>query len=283
MKKKILIPTDFSENAWNAIVYAAALFKETPCDFYVLHAYQSAVLSKQELINSQAESLTFQREKVKSENGLRDVMKMLGLRGSNEKHTYTVVSSQDYPLDAMKTLVAKRDIELVVMGTKGASNYKGTQLGSNTITVMEQLRTCPVLGIPLDAMMVGVKEIVFPTSFKTHYKRKELMHLVELAQMQQATICILHVNNSEALSKEQLENKKLLEECLEGATSSMHHISGSNVVAGVKHFVESRNSDMIAFINRRHSFFSNLFNTPMVQELGMFSKVPLLVMHDARD
>jgi hypothetical protein len=35
--KNILIPTDFSENAWNAIVYAASLFKKNECSFYLIH------------------------------------------------------------------------------------------------------------------------------------------------------------------------------------------------------------------------------------------------------
>jgi nucleotide-binding universal stress UspA family protein len=283
MNKKILIPTDFSKNAWNAVTYAADLYKDTTCDFYLLHSFQNSVPSKKDLIDADAASLTFQREKTKSDDGLAKVMEMLGFRNENEKHIYTVISVQNYPYDAIKEIVAKRDIELVVMGTKGASNYKGTHFGSNTIHVMEHLRSCPVLGIPMEATIARVKEIVFPTSFKTHYKRKELFHLVELSQLHDATICVLHVSDNEELTKNQLESKQLLEECLEGATCSLHHISGSNVASGVKYFVESRNSDMIAFINRKHTLFSTLFSTPMVKELGMFSKVPLLVLHDTRD
>lgn len=37
--KRILLPTDFSNNAWNAISYAAQLFKNEACTFYLLHTY----------------------------------------------------------------------------------------------------------------------------------------------------------------------------------------------------------------------------------------------------
>ncbi|WP_370003018.1 universal stress protein, partial [Winogradskyella sp.] len=33
----ILIPTDFSDNAWNAIEYAVEFFKNSSCNFYLLH------------------------------------------------------------------------------------------------------------------------------------------------------------------------------------------------------------------------------------------------------
>ena len=39
MKKKILIPTDFSKNAWGAICYALELFKNEQCDIYILNCY----------------------------------------------------------------------------------------------------------------------------------------------------------------------------------------------------------------------------------------------------
>ncbi len=283
MKKKILIPTDFSKNAWNAIIYAAALFKEKECTFYLLNAHGSTIYSTSEMMVSEPGTLSYDSAKAKSEEGLAKVLEMLDFRDKNHKHNYITVSQFNDPLRAIYSVVEKRDIELVVMGTKGASDYENRLFGSNTVRVMEELRNCPILGIPLDAHVVHLKEIVFPTSFKTHYKRRELLYLVELAQIQHANICVLHIGEDQELDEEQLEDRKLLEECLEGASFTWHHLGGSNVANGVQRFIESRNSDMVAFINRKHSFFSNIFSKPMVKELGMFSKVPLLVMHDLRN
>lgn len=280
MKKKILIPTDFSKNAWNAITYAADLFKNKECSFFLLNAYNATMHSRGHLMKDKAEMLSFETEKNKSASGLANILEMLDFRGLNEKHEYHIVSVKDDPLSAIQSTIEKKDIELVVMGTKGASNYENKLFGSNTINVMENLRSSPILGIPLDARLVHVKEVVFPTSFKTHYKRRELIHLVEIAKLQDANICVLHVNDHTELTVEQQENKQLLEECLEDASFSLHHIGGSDINSGVKRFVESRGSDMVSFINRKHSFLDSIFSTPMVKELGMFSKVPLLVMHD---
>jgi nucleotide-binding universal stress UspA family protein len=283
MKKKILIPTDFSKNAWNAIIYVADLFKDQECTFYLLNAHGSTAYSTSEMMVSEPGTLSYDSAKAKSEEGLVKVMDMLDFREKNHKHSYTAVSQFNDLLSAIHSVIEKRDIELVVMGTKGASDYENRLFGSNTVRVMEELRTCPILGIPLDARVVHLKEIVFPTSFKTHYKRRELIHLVELAQIQAANICVLHVSENQELDKEQKEDRKLLEECLEGVSFTFHELGGSNVPTGVRLFIESRNSDMVAFINRKHSFFNNIFSTPMVKKLGMFSKVPLLVMHDLRN
>lgn len=280
--KKILIPTDFSKNAWNAVTYAADIFKDHECTFYLLNAYKITVHSRSELTMTDPETLTFQKGKIKSEDGLAKLVEMLDSRDQNKKHSYFVISVLDDPISALRIIIEKKDIQLVVMGTKGSSNKGNKLLGSNTVNAMETLRSSPILGVPLDARVVDVKEIVFPTSFKTHYKRRELVHLVELAQLQGANICVVHVSNDQELKKGQQENKKLLEDCLEGASYSFHNLGGTDITSIVTTFVESRNSDIIAFINRKHSFFDNLFNTPMVKELGMFSKVPLLVMHDSR-
>jgi nucleotide-binding universal stress UspA family protein len=286
MKKKILIPTDFSKNAWNAVTYASDLFKDQECTFYILNAFTTSGYSLGDMMVPEPGSASYDNAQISSENSLEKVMDMLKFREQNDKHTYTTIAQFNSPLEAMKSIIEKRDIDLVVMGTKGASNDSGASFGSNTITAMEKIRSCPIMGIPLTARVAHLKEIVFPTSYKTHFKRRELQYLVDLAQLQDANICIVHVDehdDHDNLSKDQKENKQLLEECLEGANYTFHNIGGSDTTESVQRFVESRDSDMIAFINKKHAFFGSIFSTPMVKELGMFSDVPLLALHDWRN
>lgn len=283
MKKKILIPTDFSKNAYNALTYAAGLYKDAICDFYLLNAYTTTGYTLTDMAIPEPGSISYDNAATVSVNGLEKVMDMLDFRARNHRHTYHIISEFNDPLEAIKNTVEKKDIDLVIMGTKGASNKNGVLFGSNTITAMEKVRNCPVMGVPLDTRVGAIKEIVFPTSFKTHYKKRELVHLVDLARLHQANICIVHVTKNDALSHTQRENRQLLEDCIEGTYYSFHTLKGADPVTAVKIFVQSRGSDMVAFINKKHGFFGSLFTTPMVKELGMFSKVPLLVMHDMRN
>ncbi|WP_405211854.1 universal stress protein [Dokdonia sp. Asnod2-E02] len=280
MKKKILIPTDFSKNAWNALTYASDLFEHVECVFYVLNAYDAKPYSIGDLMVPEPGSPSYESAKDQAVNGLAKIMDMLDFRETNHKHTYEFIAELNDPLTAMKNFIEQRDIELVVMGTKGASNSRGSLFGSNTIMAMEKLRACPVMGVPIDARVAYVKEIVIPTSYKTYYKRRELTHLVEISRLHDATISVIHVNTTEVLTEKQEKSKTLLEECLEGATYSFHHVHGTDVTAGVRDFTKSHDSDMLAIINRKHAFFGSVFTTPLVKELGMFTRVPLLVMHD---
>lgn len=283
MKKNILIPTDFSENAWNAIAYAADLYKNASCNFYILNAFTGSGYNLSDMAVAEPGSRTYENSKSHSERGMNNLKDLIQLRPPNTNHSYTYISEYNDPLNAMSAEIEKRDIALVIMGTKGATNVSGRLFGSHTINVMENLRNCPVLGVPADSNFVHLKEIVFPTSFKTHYKRNELIHLVEIAQLHLANICVLHVGDADKLGQDQIDGKKLLASSLEGASFTFHHISGSDVTDGVQRFTESRDSDMVAFINKKHAFFGSIFTNPIVKELGMFSKVPLLVMHDERN
>jgi nucleotide-binding universal stress UspA family protein len=280
MKKKILIPTDFSKNAWNAITYASDLFKNQECMFYLMNSYAITGYVVGDMGVPEPGSKSYEKAGKLSQEGLDKVLEMLKFRNTTDKHTYKTISEFGDPFSVMQSIIMKKDIELVVMGTKGASNHSGALFGSNTITAMDEINECPVMGIPMDARLAVLKEIVFPTGFETHYKRKELVHLVKLARQQDAIICVLHVDPVEELSQKQKANKLLLSECLEGATYSFHHLSSANRNSAVLTFVESRNSDMVAIINKKHAFFEKIFTTPLVKELGMFSKVPLFVMHD---
>ncbi|CAM1359852.1 hypothetical protein TSEDIMI_140017 [Tenacibaculum sediminilitoris] len=48
-------------------------------------------------------------------------------------------------------------------------------------------------------------------------------------------------------------------------------------------FYESRECDMVAFINKKHVFFDTIFSKPLVKEVGYMLKVPVLVLHDLRN
>ena len=68
--RKILIPTDFSENAMNAIAYAIELFKYEKCDYYIMHAYQDDIYADESLLEK--ESLYKIRKRI-SEKSLKEL------------------------------------------------------------------------------------------------------------------------------------------------------------------------------------------------------------------
>jgi len=180
----------------------------------------------------------------------------------------------------MEKTVEKEGIQLVIMGTRGQTDNKTVILGSNAVNVMEKIRQCPVLAIPSTVAYKAPNEIVFPTSFRTNYKQTELKLLVEIAQITNAPIRILHIQSEKSLTEAQLSNKAMLEGLMAGAAYTHHRLYNIEVNDGVRSFVQSRESEMIAIVNKKHSFFGSIFSNPMVKELEKHTNVPLLALHD---
>lgn len=284
MRHKILIPTDFSKNSWHAINYALELYKNDTCDFFILNVFSATSNILDSLLNMEPGSELYETAKTKSEDGLAKALDMLTIKGLNEsKHHFNVMSQFNNVIEAIKNVVEEKDIEIIVMGTKGETGSKETVFGSTAIYVMEKVRNCPVIVVSERAKKQLPKEIVFPTSYKTHYKRLVLNPLIDVAKKCNATIAILHISNEDELDKNQMEGKQMLEEIFGAVQYRFHNLSNYSIEGAVNIFIESRDSDMVAFINKKHSFFGSILTQPLVKEIGFQSKVPILVMHDLRN
>lgn len=284
MKRKILLPTDFSTNASQAINYAMELYKDEPCMFFLLNVIYIDARKIDSIINMEPGSTLYETAKANSESGLAKQLNSFAFKeNGNPKHSFQTVSIFSSPLDAIKKVVEDKDIELIVMGTRGETNSKSIMYGSTAISVMEKVRNCPVIVVPEKAKLELPKEIVFPTNYKSSFKKRELNYLIDIARICHASIKILHIQKDDDLNEKQLNNKRLLEEYFDYVDHSFHTLSNMCVPAAINCFVESRESDMVAFINRKHAFFTKFFTQPLVKEISYNSKVPILVMHDLRN
>lgn len=284
MKRKILLPTDFSNNAWNAINYAINLFESDICDFYILNAFSADFNPVKELINLGTSKSVLDNLQQESENKLNAIVNKIRDHKINVKHDFKIIAINNNPVNAITNIVEQKDIELIVMGSQGVTRSQKVAFGSNSIYVMEKVRNCPSIIVPENTVCKLPKEIVFPTSFKTHYKIKELKYIIEIAKKANASISILHIRNEEEdLTQVQIENKALLEEYFLNVKHTFHYLYSTNIEFAINIFIQSRNSDMIAFINKKHSFFGSVFTQPLVKELGFYSKIPILALHDLRN
>ena len=260
------------------------LYKKDSCNFYILNVFTATGNIIEGLINMEPGSELYETAKLESENGLAKILDMLAFKAhKNPKHHFETISTFNSPVEAIKSVVEEKDIEMIVMGTKGKTSSKTRVFGSVAVDVMEKARNCPVIVVPKLANHDLPKEIVFPTGYKTYIKRRELNYLVELDNKFEAAVRVLHIDTEDKLSDKQLGNKKLLEEYFESLVYSFRSLSHMDVPTAINCFVESRDSDMVALINKKHAFFSSLLTHPLVKKIGFNSKVPILVMHDLRN
>lgn len=283
MKKKLLLPTDFSKNANNAIKYAIELYKRESCEFFILHSYYLPGYNKSDMLSLEPTVERLNEVKGSAEKNMKRLKVQVSLNDHYSHHVFHFLNEFGSFNDVLKKIVKKEDIKLILMGTRGETDDRNTILGSNAANVMEKVRACPVLAIPGDVIFKNPNEIVFSTTFRKVYKEIELATLLEISILTKAPIRILYIQKGQGLSKKQEENKVLLNKVL-GSTSYTHHVlSNLNLQEGVRCFSQSRESDMIAFVNKKHNFFGSIFSNPMVKHIGDHTSVPILALHDVKE
>lgn len=281
MNKRILLPTDFSKNALNAARYAFDLFADQKCDFYLLNIYQvDGYNLENEMMVPEPGEHAFDSAKRQSEKQFEKLLEIIRLHPENPKHTFHTISSFTHLFEAVTDTIEKKDIDIIIMATKGDTGSREVIFGTNAINLMEEVTTCPVLAVPEGVTFSTPKEIVFPTDYKIPFKRSELKYLMEIGTIHGSFIRVLHIKEKAELNKKQQENKALLESILEDTDHSFHTLQDVKVQKGINVFIESRDSDMVAFINRQHSFFGGIFSRPLVKELGYHSRIPIIALND---
>lgn len=280
--KNILIPTDFSENSWNAVKYALEFFKDTACDFYLLHVtiiynYASGESPIMPLPAIEVIDKTVLKQ---AKTQLKKLLKKIDEFPPNPKHKFYTLSNYDYFIDAVKAHVSEKNIDLIVMGTKGASGLKKVMIGSNTGDLITRVK-CPVLIVPENAAFQEIKEIAFPTDYHLFYPTKILNNILEFTKMHNAALRIVHIaKKDEEVTEFQLENKEFLKNFFAEEKYSFHRITNKKIEDGVQCFVESRDIDLIVMIAKNLNLFQRILFRPTVEEISYHTDVPFLVLHE---
>ncbi|MBM1106578.1 universal stress protein [Aurantibacter crassamenti] len=277
--RTILIPTDFSENALHAIQYALALFKCERTKIYVLHAYADEVYgpfkaNKQNDIEDKKKSI-----KAASDHKLAELIKLVTAIPPNPRHSFENIAVFDSLVDGVNDYVNKINIDLVIMGTKGKSNDKNIIFGSHTVQLFKYVQ-CPVLAVPQDAEFRQPKKILFPTNFMLPYKRRELKLLNCLSNEYKSEIHCLYISDFEALSARQIDNKRFLSESLPNSYLFFEQTAVKNKTAAIQEFIKLHQIDFLVMVNSRHSFLEDLLYRSTVDEIGLTTKIPFLVMQN---
>ncbi|WP_029033609.1 universal stress protein [Salinimicrobium terrae] len=274
--KKILLPTDFSENAYNAVKYAVQLFEGEECIFYLLNTYTPVLYDNEYLVYSATQPTLTEIYEHKSMEGLERVLRRINRNFKNPKHQFKKVSSFNLLNDEIKELVIEEEIDLIVMGTKGATGAQEILFGTHTVHAIKKAR-CPLLAIPANYEYKPPKEMLFPTDYEVETP-KLLNTLKEIALSHSSTIHILHVYFGVDLSPTQTSRKNSLARAFKDIGHHFYSITGKSVIRAITDFQEENDMDMLIMINNKHSFFENLLFTPVVNEIGFNVKVPFFVI-----
>jgi hypothetical protein len=276
----ILIPTDFSENSVNAIKYAISFFKEMEVNFYVLHVSLVNEMYEEECYYKDSDILLDQKTAIGPSDKLQIELQNIKSLTTNKKHSFYSILEYVQFIEAIRKCVVEKNIDCIVMGTKGASKYSNSVLGSHTADVFTRVK-CNVLVIPEKARYSKPENIVFPTDFNIYYKNKLLNSLSEIIKSNAAKLSVLYISKKvRDLTPLQRKNRNYLKDYLHDKPHSFYFISNPNIDNAIEDFVSNASVDMIAMVAKNLNLFQRTLFQPIVAKISYHTKVPFLVLHE---
>jgi len=277
--RKILIPTDFSDNSRNAINYAMELFKYDRAHFYILHAYGDEVYQKsskadrEEMENVKAEVLD------QSGKMLEELVKTMKEKSGNPRHNYYHVSVFGSLVDEANEYAERENVDIIVMGTRGGTDDRDITFGSNTLQVIKYVK-CPVLAIPSNYKDIQPTHALFATDYMLPYQRRELKLVSTMLRNFTAKLSVLHISKFDELSYRQQDNQAFLEYCMEEIKPTFIKMAGTDIPSTISDAIEKYEADMLVMINSRHSYLEDVLYTSKIQKIGLEVEVPFLVLQN---
>lgn len=273
---RIAIPTDFSENAYKAAYYALDLFKGQPCRFYLTHTYTPAFYRAEYLLHSpgQIGLGDFYREKVMKK--LRKFQKQLELKAS-ESHEFFCHAAFNSLAEELNDMGRKETLDLVVMGTQGATGAKEVLFGTHAVQVLHKA-SCPVLVIPEEAEVGALENVLFPTDYTPDYSRLPLKVLFQILEEPGVTLHVLHAYTQQDSRPKRQKARKELEELLTPFKTAFTETGEMGILQAINTYARKVPIQLLVMVRNEHSFLENLLVTPVIDLIGFHSKIPFMVL-----
>ncbi|MEL0456018.1 universal stress protein [Flavobacteriaceae bacterium SZ-1-7] len=277
--RKILIPTDFSVNAMNAINYAVSLFKYDVSEFFIMHAYQDMAYAYETSSSNKTVQNVAEVAKKAAKKKLENTLEKIQTISPNPRHTYNMILANNTLLDEAHKIVEKENIDIIVMGTKGETNNKKLTFGSHTLQVLKYV-DCPVLAVPENYRYTQPKKILFPTDYMIPYKRRELKLVCEMLSSFRSKIDVLYLSKTQTLSKRQEDNQNFLKEELCKNKLNFNVENSHDIVGSIYRYVKENKIDMLVMVNSKHTFSDNILFQSTIDELGLHLDIPFLALQN---
>lgn len=277
--RKIALPTDLSENAFNAMEYAVALFNE-PAKFYLLHAYADQIYGPETLDFSDEELEN--KKQLTAQNCnliLQPLVKKIQEKFPGSKHEFVVLPHCGYLIDEINYLIEKENIDIVVMGTRGKTNDRTITFGSNTLQVIKLVK-CPVLCIPESYPFKKPKKLLFPTNYMIPYQKRELQLVNDICSYYKAETHVVYISDFGVVSKRQKSNQTLLKTLLDVKRIHFHQVAVSSKTNIINDTIEKMDIDLLVMVNSRYSFLESLLVDSTIDKIGLHPKIPFLILQN---
>lgn len=275
----ILIPTDFSGTAHNAVDYALSFFKGERCAFHFLNTYTPDFVHSRVMALAHGGNQSTDVMQMASEEGLRNLIEDVMSRDPNSGHEFHAVSSFNLLSEEVKEQVGLYPIEMIVSGTTGASGIKEVFLGSNTVRILKAASNTPVLVIPKGVKFRKALKIGLVTDFGAPYSSNQIATILEFYNKLNATLEVMHIGNAQALTGfQELHKHQLFLELERAAPKMKWNPLQASKAQVIEDYLEKASIDMLLMIRNDHHLVDEWLREPVVKKVAFHTSIPMLVL-----
>ena len=269
--KKILVPTDFSKAAENALKVAAQLARKYNSEIYLTHLLELPLHQLDALSNHSElpEAVFFMKLAHKK---FEDVLAKDYLKGINVHETVDFNQSFSGISDTAK----QNNVDLIIMGSHGATGFKEMFIGSNAEKVVRTSEV-PVLVIKNEHTDFDINEFVFASDFNNDNK-ETYKQATALAKAFDAKIHLLMVNTANNFTTTAKANTRIKDFIKEDDFSNytINIYNDENVEKGILNFSHQMNADLIGISTHGRQGIAHFLNGSISEDLVNHAKRPVI-------
>lgn len=272
----ILVPTDFSETAKNAGMYAVSLASELGIQKIILYnAYQAPITADPSMPAVQLFDIDILKKT--SKEGLEEFRAQLQA-ACHKPMLFETKAEFQLLTSGVEQLCKDEQIDAIVMGIRGGSKIEEALIGSNTVSVAKHV-TVPVFIIPQHASYQSIRQVVLACDFKKVVNTMPVSSIRNLLDITRAKLHILNVSEKQTKADDDFESL-MLDTLFQGYQPEYHFIHDTHFADAINHFADANSIDLIVTIPKKHGLFEGLFRKSHTKALAFHSHVPLMVIHE---
>ncbi|MFV5698257.1 universal stress protein [Flavobacterium sp. ZT3R17] len=269
--ERILVPTDFSEHAEDALKVAAQIAKKNNCEIFLLHMLELPSQMSDAISGGSSipEVMLFIKKANETFQKIKERPYLNGLSVSETVHF-------ERASDGILSFSKKNKIDLIIMGSHGSSGIEEILIGSNTEKVV-RLSDIPVLVIKKDIGKFEARNFVFASDFSQEIK-KPFKKMIEFTKIFDANLFLVMICTPNSF-KTTLASEKIMKDFIADfniQNYSLHIFNDGNVEKGIINFSNSVNADLIGLCTHGRTGLVHFFNRSISEDLVNHTIKPVI-------
>jgi len=271
--KTIIVATDYSNDANNAMLYAAELARVANARLVLLNAYNLSLPGSNTILPVSLIDTAIKNNQAHLKEIADGIATTYGISVDHIARVANLKEELDYQAVHLQA-------DLIIIGLSRV--YEDSIFNSVAISIMRHSKY-PVLVVPEDASFKGISTILFAYDPDCISSANKLLLLKEIAGLFNAQVHVHHIekNKSNATAEDESKCAFGLEDALKEVGHSYKDIHYNNIVEGIKEEIENTNADLLLMVPHKYSFLESIMHKSKTGMLARWVHIPLLTIPNA--